>query len=195
MDTARHVNSMLVAASLCVVMSGCVLLRDAAPPDYGIANVVQPQHVEELVGARHDGGGGGVSASTTVSTFEWEDGRWLQAELLYADDPLPEFVTPPSQDEDRGRVVDVPVEGTSDTFRFVERPPALLDEVVGCVRVVVNSWDFEPVDQAAVTAFVAAVEEGLQGWLAQLPEDPCEGRPTSPPEGVSGQPSGVLSNG
>ena len=170
----RRAVALLVTAS---VVASCGLVGDTSPPDHAPPfGPIQALEVRRLLGLGPGVGGFGGSGHRTFSAFALEDGRWAHAELLYVDQPLPDLVNPPSGGSLRGTSVEVPNRVTDGAAVLAERPPTVLDEVVGCVRVVVSSHDFLPVSVTARDEFMRNVEIGLTHWRADLPEDPCDGR-------------------
>lgn len=175
----RRIPLLLLVASL---LTSCGLLgdrdpRNHAPPPVGI----NPEELRDLFGLERFHVGTASSQPTTRSMFVLDDGRWAVADLLYVDHPLSDEVTPFVGARVRDAITEVPNRVTGGTATVAERPPAVLDETFGCVRVVVSTHDFEPASELARGRFLAGVESGLARWLSELPEDPCDGRPTSPP--------------
>lgn len=179
------------------VLAACSVLGSDAPPDYAQPyDLIDPFAMRQLLGLEGlgpgelSGSGAGSTANIVVA-----DGRWARAEMLYVDQPLSEVVNPPSGADLRGQIVEVPVKGEARTVTFVERPPTVVDELLGCVRLVVSTRDFAPIDPERRQQFVENVEIGLSEWLAGLSDDPCEGRPESPPPDAAASPMGPPASG
>lgn len=179
------------------VLAACSVLGSDAPPDYALPyDLIDPFAMRQLLGLE-DFVSGGLSGSGagSMANIVVADGRWARAEMLYVDQPLSEVVNPPSGADLRGQIVEVPVEGETRTVTFVERPPIVVDELLGCVRLVVSTRDFAPIDQERRQQFLESVEIGLFEWLAELSDDPCEGRPESPPPNATASPVGPPASG
>lgn len=176
------------------MLASCGLFDDG-PPNYSLpTDVISPLQLRTMFGLQGGAGGAGSDVTTTAS-FALDDGRWAHAELLYVDQALSNWVTPPSDADLRGATMEWPIRDTGRTFTFAERPPDILDEVFGCVRLVVSTRDFAPRDEAARQQFLEDAEEWLSLWLSELPQDPCEGRPSSPPDHATPPPAGIVRSG